>query len=669
MKLPEEGRRRVVVEAVTPSLDAGRFAVKRIVGDTLTVEADVFADGHDELAVRLAWQNDRDGDELSRGELPMRALGNDRWQGEIPLEAVGQYRYTVIGWIDVFATWARDLAKRVDAGQDVSVDLRIGTLLIAAGAARARSRSPDAAARLQAWADFLVGDEPVAARAARALDPGLAALLERFPDRSLSTAWRPDLRVVVDRERARFSAWYELFPRSASPDPARHGTLRDVLDRLPYLEEMGFDVLYLPPIHPIGSSHRKGPNNVVGAAAGDPGVPWAIGSPDGGHTAIHAALGTLADFDELCAAAHRSGIEIALDIAFQASPDHPWVTEHPAWFRRRPDGTMQYAENPPKKYQDIVPFDFESPEWPALWEALEGVFRFWIDHGVRTFRVDNPHTKPFAFWEWVIGRLKADHPDLLFLAEAFTRPKVMQQLAKVGFSQSYTYFTWRTSKAELTEYFTELTTAPLAEYFRPNAWPNTPDILHEVLQLGGRPMFETRFLLAATLSSDYGIYGPAYELLQATPIQPGSEEYLDSEKYQQRTWDLDQADSLRPLISRVNRFRRAHPAMQRNDGLRFQRIDNERLLAYTKQTADHSDVVLVVICLDPSEPQSGTLELELEGLGIDPLMDYEVHDELSGETYRWQGPRNRIALSPGTRQAHLFSIQTIGAGPHAGTPT
>ncbi len=440
--------------------------------------------------------------------------------------------------------------------------------------------------------------------------------------------------MVVDPIRARFSAWYELFPRSTSPDPARHGTFRDVIARLDYVAELGFDVLYLPPIHPIGRTFRKGPNNVETAGPGDPGVPWAIGAADGGHTAVHAELGTLTDFRALVAAAAGRGIDIALDIAFQASPDHPWVREHPAWFRSRPDGTIQYAENPPKRYQDIYPFDFESSDWRGLWNALADVFRFWLEQGVTIFRVDNPHTKAFPFWEWCIATLKRDHPEALFLAEAFTRPKPMYRLAKVGFSQSYTYFTWRNSARELAEYVTELTTTEVREFFRPNFWPNTPDILHADLQDGGRPMAAARFVLAATLSSNYGIYGPVFELGVNTAREPGSEEYLDSEKYQQRTWDLDDPNSLRGLIAIVNRARRDHPALQRTDGIRFHPITNDRLLAYSKH--DGTDAVLVVVSLDPRDRQAGTLDLDLGafGLGGDDVLN--ALDLVSGERMDWR---------------------------------
>ena len=470
--------------------------------------------------------------------------------------------------------------------------------------------------------------------------------------------FEPTLEIVVDPVHARFSSWYELFPRSTSPKAGRHGTLRDVIDRLAYVHGLGFDVLYLPPIHPIGTTFRKGPNNVTSSGPDDPGVPWAIGGPDGGHTAIHPDLGTIDDFDALVEAAGARGIRIALDIAFQVSPDHPFVREHPTWFRQRPDGTVQYAENPPKKYQDIYPFDFESEDWQSLWHELCSIFEFWIGHGVEIFRVDNPHTKAFPFWEWALGELKRAHPEALFLAEAFTRPKVMYRLAKVGFSQSYTYFTWRTHKQELTEYFQELTHPPVSEFFRPNVWPNTPDILHETLQTGGRPMFEARFVMAATLAATYGIYGPAFELLEHVPREPGSEEYLNSEKYEIRTWDLEQPDSLAPLIREVNRIRREHPALQSNERLVFHDIDDDALLAYTKQSADGRDTVLTVVSLDPHARRAGTLRLHHGALDLDPGRGVVATDLLEG---------GRETL--GTRRsAHRARAgQTPGAHPPAGT--
>ena len=640
--LPIEGRRRAVIDNVTPHVDAGQFPAKRIVGDLLVVEADVFADGHDEVRARLSWRLVAEPDWHVQEMAP---LGNDRWQASFPLDKVGRYEFFVSAWADHWRTWVHDLQKRVDAGQDVTVDLQIGAQIITEAANRAQGVGASAFGKI---ANRLTAET--------ALDPTFSPYVDRYPDRLLETV-SAVYDVVVDPERARFSAWYELFPRSASPDPKRHGTFEDVIARLDYVKGLGFDVLYLPPISPIGRQFRKGPNNVESQSMSDPGVPWAIGTPVGGHTAVHPELGDLAGFDRLVGAARQRGIDIALDIAFQASPDHPWLTEHPTWFRARPDGTVQYAENPPKKYQDIYPFDFESADWRGLWQGLNEVFRFWIGRGVNIFRVDNPHTKAFQFWEWCIADLKRDHPQVLFLAEAFTRPKVMYRLAKVGFSQSYTYFTWRNNPAEMQEYLEEITRPPVSDFFRPNFWPNTPDILHADLQTGGPAAFEARLVLAATLSSNYGIYGPAFELGEATPIQPGSEEYLDSEKYQQRTWDLTGGARLRGLITRVNAARRAHPALQTNERLLFHPVDNPNLLAYSKNTADQRDVILCVVNFDYDAVHSGAITLDVDALGIDVARPYRVIDLLDDATYTWSGPTAWVELDPDVRAAHVLWLR------------
>jgi len=644
--LPQTGRRRVVIENVTPQVDGGRFAAKRVVGDMVVVQADVFADGHDEVRARLSWRHRNDA---SWHESEMEPLGNDRWQATFPVGDVGRYEFSVSGWVDHWRTWVHDLKKRVDAGQDVTVDLQIGARIV--GTAASRATDADHASVLKQASGQLT------TRAA--LDPGLSLLIDAYPDLTEATSLNAPLAVVVDPVRARFSAWYELFPRSASPDPKRHGTFDDVINQLDYVAGLGFDVLYLPPISPIGRQFRKGPDNREGGTAADPGVPWAIGGSTGGHTAVHAQLGDLGGFDRLVHAARTRGIEVALDIAFQASPDHPWVTEHPEWFRMRPDGTVQYAENPPKKYQDIYPFDFESTDWRGLWQALNEVFRFWIGHGVSIFRVDNPHTKPFAFWEWCINDIKASHPQALFLAEAFTRPKVMYRLAKVGFSQSYTYFTWRNNAVEMREYLEELTRPPVSDFFRPNFWPNTPDILHADLQTGGPAAFEARLVLAATLSSSYGIYGPAYELGESTAREPGSEEYLNSEKYQQRTWDLSGGARLRGLITRVNRARHAHPALQANERLLFHATDNPNLLAYSKNTDDQRDVILTVVNFDYHATQSGSIELDLAALGLPDDAPFEAVDLLDDQTYAWNGLRAWVKLDPEVRAGHVLWLRHL----------
>ncbi|MGH9099317.1 MAG: alpha-amylase family glycosyl hydrolase, partial [Acidimicrobiales bacterium] len=465
--------------------------------------------------------------------------------------------------------------------------------------------------------------------------------------------------LVVDPELARFSTWYELFPRGASPDPARPGTLADVQARLDYVAGLGADVLYLPPIHPIGRTARKGPDGSTESGPGDPGSPWAIGSEAGGHCAIDPVLGTFADFDRLVAAAKQRGIAVAMDLAFQCSPDHPWVHEHPEWFRHRPDGTIRFAENPPKRYEDIYPLDFETDDWWGLWCALLDVVRFWIDHGVRVFRVDNPHTKPFALWEWLIATVKEEHPATIFLAEAFTRPAVLHRLAKLGFTQSYTYFAWRNTKWEIESYMSEL--AGVAHFLRPNVWPNTPDILTETLQTGGAAAFMTRLVLAATLSSSYGVYGPAFELGEHEPRSPGSEEYAGSEKYEVRHWDLDRSDSLAPMMTRLNAMRRSHPALQRNDTLRFHITDNDQLVAYSKTSG--ADVVLVVVNLDRRYRQSGWVHLG--ELACGPGETIEVRDLLTDARYQWQGSHSFVILDPATVPAHVLAITGRETSPRA----
>ncbi len=645
-------RKRVVVEGVAPEIDGGRFPIKRACGETVVVEADVFADGHDVLAAALSYRHTQDPQWT---EVSMEVLGNDRWRGSFAVTVLGRYRYTVTGWVDQFATWRRDLVKKLEAGQHVPVELLVGAQLIQDASRRALAAD---ARQLIQWAEELRRqDRAESERVRLAVSPEVHHMLARYPDRSCATTYERELQVNVDRVHARFSAWYELFPRSCSPDPGRHGTFKDCEALLPYVASMGFDVLYLPPIHPIGKTNRKGKNNAPVSGPDDPGSPWAIGSEEGGHKAVHPALGTLEDFKQFAAAARAHGLEMALDIAFQCSPDHPYVKEHREWFRNRPDGTVQYAENPPKKYQDIYPLDFETDHWQELWRELQSVFRFWIDQGIRIFRVDNPHTKPFAFWEWVIGEIQRDHPDTIFLSEAFTRPKVMYRLAKLGFSQSYNYFPWRNTKSELIGYFTELTRTEVREYMRPNLWPNTPDILTEHLQHGGRPAFMSRLVLAATLGASYGIYGPAYELCEDRPREAGSEEYLDSEKYEIKHWPRDRSDSLREFIARVNRIRRENPALHSDWSLRFHPVDNDQLLAYSKQTADGSNVILVVVNLSPYHVHSGWIDLDLDALGLDAERPFQAQDLLTDAYYLWQGPRNYIQVDPHAAPGHVFRLR------------
>jgi starch synthase (maltosyl-transferring) len=584
----------------------------------------------------------------------MKPLGNDRWRGEFSVANLGRYQYTVEGWIDRFETWRRDLEKRISAAQDVSVDLLIGAELIEGAANRAKG---DDAKVLLNWAQRFRENKHDQPGTAFALDTELLRLIQGYPERDLASRYDRQLTVIVEREKARFSTWYEVFPRSCSPDHTRHGTFRDCEEWLPYIASMGFDVVYLPPIHPIGKTLRKGKNNSVPAQPDDVGSPWAIGSAEGGHKSIQPQLGTLEDFKRFLAKAADHGLEVALDIAFQCTPDHPYVHQHREWFRTRPDGAIQYAENPPKKYQDIYPLDFETGQWQALWEELKSVFCFWIEQGVRIFRVDNPHTKSFPFWEWVIAEIKGQYPDVLFLAEAFTRPNVMYRLAQLGFSQSYTYFTWRNTKHELTEYFTELTQTGVREYFRPNLWPNTPDILPEFLQVGGRPAFMVRLILAATLGASYGIYGPAFELCENAPMQPGSEEYLNSEKYELKHRDWNSRSSLKSLISRLNRIRKENPALQSNRNLRFHETDNPALICYSKATDDLSSVIIVVVNLDCFHVQTGWLHLDLNSIGLDTRHAFQAHDLLSEGRFLWQGSRNYVELTPENLPAHILHLR------------
>ena len=654
---PQQGRVRAIIDAVLPAVDGGRFPAKRIAGEPVLIEAHCFADGHDKLRAVLSWQSVNDA---ATYDVEMKAQVNDVWTAEFTPPAPGRYRYTVTAWVDHFESWRSELDRRTDLA-DIRTALQVGAGLIEETAKRA---SGDDAAALTTWASALRQtqedpdhrDDPAAMKG-RALDPARGTIAGRYPDRQWSTS--VTLELVADRKKAQFSAWYELFPRSSASEPGRHGTFRDVQAWLPYLTRMGFDILYLPPIHPIGKINRKGVNNTLAATPNDVGSPWAIGSAEGGHKAILPALGTLDDFKSLVSKAREAQMEIALDIAFQCAPDHPYVKEHPSWFKHRPDGSVQYAENPPKKYQDIYPFDFESDDWQGLWVELKSVLEYWIAQGVRVFRVDNPHTKSFAFWEWVIAEIKRDWPEVIFLAEAFTRPKVMLRLAKLGFTQSYTYFTWRTAKQELVDYFTELSREPENDYFRPNVWPNTPDILHESLQSGLRPVYAARLVLAATLAANYGIYGPTFELMESTPREPGSEEYRDSEKYQLQQWNLEQADSLWPLIARVNRIRRENPALHSDRTLSFCNIDNPQLIAYLKHDPGSDNTILTVVNLDPHHAQSGWLDLNLKLLGIDVDSVFQVHDLLSEQRYQWRGARNYVLLEPWRMPAHVFKLRRL----------
>ncbi len=649
---PQEDRKRVMIEGVRPEIDGGRYPIKRTVGEKVEVEADIFADSHDVLSAVLLYR--MEGGSSQWTEAPMEFLVNDRWKGSFVVNEIGRYVCTLQAWVDHFQTWQRDLAKKVDAGQDVSMDLLAGAGIIK----DAISQAPGAdAKRLEEWAADLKSPQGLKDKVRLALDEELKALMARYPDRRFATTYEKKLMVVVDRTKARYSAWYEMFPRSCADEAGRHGTFKDCEARLPYIAQMGFDVLYLAPIHPIGRTHRKGRNNSPAAGPDDPGSPWAIGSKEGGHKAVHPRLGTLEEFRHLVIKAEEQGMEVAIDLAFQCTPDHPYVEKRPEWFHWKPDGTIQYAENPPKKYEDIYPLNFETEQWKDLWEELKSIVLFWLDQGVQIFRVDNPHTKPFVFWEWLINEIKKDYPGVIFLAEAFTRPKVMYRLAKLGFTQSYTYFAWRNTKWEITQYFTELYHGEVREFFRPNLWPNTPDILTEYLQMGGRAAFMVRLALAATLSANYGIYGPAFELCENRPKEFGSEEYLDSEKYEIRNWDIESPDSLKDLIGRVNRIRRENPALQSDWSLRFHPVDNEQIICYSKNTEDFSNIVLVIVNLDPHHTHSGWLELPISDWGLEPIRPYQVHDLLSDARYLWHGSRNYVEINPQVVPAHIFRLR------------
>jgi starch synthase (maltosyl-transferring) len=679
-RYPINARQRVIIEGVEPEVDGGRFPAKGTPGE-VRVECDAFVDGHDSIAVVLLSR--REG-RRQWTESRMEFAYDDRWRGRFTALEPGRYEYTIEAWVDEWASWEKGMRKWLEAGVDVESHLTVGAQLLAAAAERAKAgaggsgrASPEDAAVLSEAASFVRSEsDPPAARAERAFSEAIAGLMWEHADRSQATRYGKVLRLVVDPERARFSAWYELFPRSLGA-AGEHGTFRDVEAHLPYVADLGFDVLYLPPIHPIGTTHRKGKNNARTAEPGDVGSPWAIGSEEGGHKGIHPELGKLADLKRLVRTAREEyGIEVALDVAFQASPDHPWVKEHPEWFRHRPDGSIAYAENPPKKYEDIYPIDFETEDWEALWLELESVFRHWIEKaGIKIFRVDNPHTKSLRFWEWCIGRLKGDHPDAIFLSEAFTRPKVMYRLAKLGYTQSYTYFAWRRARWEIEEYFTELANPPVVDFFRPNAWPNTPDILTDQLQTGEKPMYLQRLVLAATLSANYGIYGPAFELMEHEPREAGKEEYLDSEKYQLRDWDLE-AESIREYIARINAIRRANPALQHNRSLRFHGSDNQAVMAYSKwshadgspytyrhleeRPGDDGNLILVVVNLDPKHTQSTLIHLPLDQWGIDSSESFEVHDLLSDARYVWRGWSNYVELNPHAFPAHIFRVRRSG---------
>ena len=645
-----KGTQRVIIKNVRPQVENGQFPAKRALGEKLTVTADIFSDGHDVVIAELLITPPSS---RKTEIVPLKLLVNDHWEGSFIPDTLGFYEYTLRGWVDHFATWQRGLRKKFEANQRLHVDLLIGAEIIEKTAAQAK---PSQAKKLKSWAQQLKESKDDASGVSLALSEEVTTVMDECYDRTHATPYAKTLKLEVERKKALFSSWYEFFPRSASPIPGKHGTFKDCIRLLPRIAEMGFDVLYFPPIHPIGRINRKGLNNALKANPGDPGSCWAIGSEEGGHKAIHPELGTLKDFTHLLKAAESYDIEIALDIAFQCAPDHPYVKEHPQWFRWRPDGSVQYAENPPKKYEDILPINFETDDWQNLWQELKSVIEYWIDKGVKIFRVDNPHTKSFGFWEWMIKEVRTQHPEVIFLAEAFTRPRVMEWLAKTGFNQSYTYFTWRHSPHEMREYMLELSRTDMRDYYRPNFWPNTPDILTPDLVHGGEAAHIFRFILAATLSSNYGLYGPVYEFGINTPY-PGKEEYLDSEKYEIKHWDWNAHTRIREIITRVNKVRKENPALQQTFDVHFADSSNPAILCYAKADEERKNVLIIAVNMDPYHTQSASVRIPIWELNILHGSSYVVHDLLSGSKFRWHDEWNYVEMNPYLMPAHIFKVE------------
>lgn len=645
-----EGRKRAIIEHVTPQVNCGQFPIKRVVGEKVVVRADVFGDGHDEVRAYLRYRNIENGEWT---EIPMTFLINDHWEGVFTPDKPGKYEYTVHGWVDHFLTWQKGLKKKFEANQDVGVELLIGAQLIEAAAERTKEKDRDT---LYFWAHILRSPPTYATAVTLSLSAEVSQMMTTYGDKSEAGSYKRILTLDVERKKALFSTWYELFPRSTSEEPGKHGTFKDCERLIPQIVEMGFDVLYLPPIHPIGRAFRKGKNNNVTSQPGEPGSPWAIGALEGGHKSINPELGTLEDFVSFVNKAKEAGLDIALDLALQCSQDHPYVKEHPQWFKWRPDGTVQYAENPPKKYQDVLPINFETTDWQNLWHELKSIVDYWIDKGVRIFRVDNPHTKPFNFWEWLIREVRTTNPDIIFLSEAFTRPRIMERLAKIGFTQSYTYYTWRNTAYEIKQYMTELTQTDQREYFRPNFWPNTPDILPVSLQQGGESAFITRLVMAATLSSNYGLYGPVYEFSINAPMAPGKEEYLDSEKYEIKHWNWQAKTKIKDIMIRINQIRRENAALQTTWHIQFGDTDNEQLLCYAKIDEAQTNRMVMVINLDPHHMQAGFVKVPITYLGIAPGTSYTVHDLLTGSHYTWHHEWNYVELHPRLIPVHVFRI-------------
>ena len=641
----KDGQLRVIIENIQPQVDGGLYAAKRTVGERVEVTADIFGDGHDHIRAEIFYKFDKNGE---WNVVEMQPTINDEWLASFYVTEKGSYYFMVRAWIDHFDTWFDGFKKKVIAKVDVSIELMEG-----AGFLRMVGEKDT---RLLALAKKLSDKTHQANAISAVLSEDFAKIVHEKPLRNHETASEKEFEVNVEHAKAMFSTWYELFPRSSSLQPGKHGTFSDTIKLLPRIAAMNFDVLYLPPIHPIGKINRKGKNNSVKSEPGEPGSPWAIGSDEGGHMSIHRELGTMDDYKKLIREAKKYKIDIALDLAFQCAPDHPYVKEHPEWFRQRPDGSIQYAENPPKKYQDIYPFYFETDQWKELWEELRTVIFFWIEAGVTIFRVDNPHTKPIPFWQWVIGEVNKKYSDIIFLAEAFTRPKIMASLGKVGFTQSYTYFTWRVSKQEITAYMTELVSGPSRNYFRPNFWPNTPDILPWHLQYQGENIFIIRLALAATLSASYGMYGPSYEFFENSPVD-GREEYLNSEKYEVRSYDWRKTNRMTDIITLLNKVRNENAALQSTWNLHFCAIENPNLIAYLKATDDLSNVIMVVVNLDHHGKQAGYIQVPRERLQLGSKINLKLHDLITDETYTWTQEWNYVELEPNKMPFHLFKVE------------
>ncbi len=646
------GKKRVIIKHVCPEIDCGLCPVKRSIGEKINVEADVFSDGHDEIKAELLY---RKAGTKKWNKTSMQFIINDHWSGSFVPDKEGLYEYTIQGWVDVFHTWQRDIKKKFNAGQDIRVELQMGIQMIEEAIHNASKTKEK---ELQQYLKGINNTEGRATALEVAESNQLRELMNDFVKNETISFYPKILTVDVERKKAGFSAWYELFPRSASQTPGQHGTFNDVIKLLPEIALMGFDVLYLPPIHPIGESFRKGKDNATECKPEDPGSPWAIGSKEGGHKAIHPQLGTLKDFKNLVLQAKSHDIEVAIDIAFQCSPDHPYVKEHPDWFIWRPDGTVQYAENPPKKYQDVLPLNFGTDDWKSLWAELKSIFDYWIDKGVKIFRVDNPHTKPFNFWEWVINEIRKGHPEVIFLAEAFTRPRIMEHLAKIGFTQSYTYFTWRHTRDEMIQYVNELTKTPVREFYRPNFWPNTPDILPESLQYKEEGAFIARIVMASTLSSNYGIYGPSFEYGLNEP-HPDREESINNEKYEIKYWDWHKQTRIKKIISIVNKTRKENPALQTTWNIYFAETENTQLLCYGKTDDDRNNKVIIAVNMDPVYKQGAWIKFPLYQMKIAHDKHFKVHDVLSGKSFEWQGEWNYVELDPKDIPAHIFIVEEL----------